>query len=79
MATSNDISSHHAGNGRGATGSLTVAYLSNHVPSADNADHHTIRIAYDSEVDMRAAEEFCRLNNGCIVPNRSEVLARCGQ
>jgi hypothetical protein len=56
-----------------------VACLSNHVPSADNTDHHTIRIAYDSEVDMRAAEEFCRLNNGCIVPNRSEVLARCGQ
>jgi hypothetical protein len=56
-----------------------VADLSSHVPSAENTDHHTVRIAYDDEVDMRAAEEFCRLYNGRIVPNRSEVLARCGQ
>ena len=55
-----------------------MADLSSQVPSAENTDHHTVRIAYDDEVDMRAAEEFCRLDNGCIVPNRSEVLARCG-
>jgi hypothetical protein len=56
-----------------------MADLSSYVPSAENTDHHTLRIAYDNEVDMRAAEEFCRLDNGRIVPNRSEVLMRCGQ
>jgi hypothetical protein len=56
-----------------------MADLSSYVPSAENTDHHTLRIAYDDEVDMRAAEEFCRLDNGRIVSNRSEVLMRCGQ
>jgi hypothetical protein len=56
-----------------------VADLSSHVPSAENTDHHTVRIAYDDEVDMRVAEEFCRLDNRCIVANRSEVPARFGQ